>query len=390
MDVKEIIRNISEEWFLKEPAFYSLYCLQDLQPNERMECGVRVGEGRIEYNPLVLAKKNYKEIELLLRIEMIRLFLKHPYERRPEGCCGEAIALGSDCTIADGYCLLKEAGALKGPGAYHLPIGQCYEWYCKEIQRKDENQNDDSQSSENQHSTSQNQGGGNNSSSSLSNPADRNRSELWHDDSLRQTQINALIERTTDWGSLSGDIVEQIKASTQARLNSSMVFQGFKSNLMSAHRQLTRMRPNRRTGFLQMGSRRTVQAHLLIAIDCSGSIDSETLSRFFAIINRLFRDGNMQLSILQFDAQVLSVSTVDRTMPQVEVLGRGGTDYQPVIDYWMDAHRQYDGLMILTDGQAPAPHLPSHHAPILWVCRDETAYDNHHKWMEIVGRCCWV
>lgn len=354
-----------------------------------MECGVRVGEGRIEYNPLVLAHKNYKEIELLMRIEMIRLFLKHPYERRPEGCCGETIALGSDCTIADGYCLLKEAGALKGPGAYHLPIGQCYEWYCKEIQRKDDNQE------QNQNTDTQ----GSNSSSSIPRDSSRDpqqsqskadQSSLWHDDSLRQAQINDLIERTSDWGSLSGDVVEMIQASTRATLNSSMVFQGFKSNLLSSNRQLTRMRPNRRTGFLQMGSRRTIEAHLLIAIDCSGSLEAETLSRFFAIINRLFRDGNMQLTLLQFDAKVLSVTTVDRTMPQVEVHGRGGTDFQPVIDYWMEKHHLYDGLMILTDGEAPHPTFPTHHNPLLWVCKDHSTYETHHTWMLQSGRCCWV
>lgn len=390
MSVKEIIQSIAEEWFLKEPAFYSLYCLQELHENERMECGVRVGEGCIEYNPLVLAHKNYKETELLMRIEMIRLFLKHPYERRPEGCCGEAIALGSDCTIADGYCLLKEAGALKGPGAYHLPIGQCYEWYCKEIQRKDE---DNSNNNHNNKRNSQGDGTSSDDPQSSQQPrqsSDAARAALWHDDSLRQTQINQLIERTTDWGSLSGDIIEQIQASTKAQLNCSMVFQGFKSNLISAHRQLTRMRPNRRTGFLQMGSRRTIEAHLLIAIDCSGSIDSETLSRFFAIINRLFRDGNIQLTILQFDAQILSVQAVDRIIPQIDVLGRGGTCFQPVIDYWIEQSNHYDGLMILTDGEASAPQLPSHHAPILWVCKDKSAYDNHHQWMDLIGRCCWT
>ncbi len=335
-----------------------------------MECGVRVGEGRIEYNPLILAHKNYKEIALLLRIEMIRLFLKHPYERRPEGCCNEAIALGSDCTIADGYCLLKEAGALKGPGAYHLPIGQYYEWYCKEIQRKNDNENNNS----------------NNNSEQTS--SDRDRSALWQDDSLRQAQINTLIERTSDWGSLSGDIVEKIKASTQARLNNSMIFQGFKSNLISVQRTLTRMKPNRRTGFIQMGSRRTIEARLLIAIDCSASIEAEVLSTFFSIINRLFRTAEMELVLMQFDAKVLSVETVGCTRPIIDVHGRGGTDFQPVIDYWMHNISQYDGLMILTDGMASAPTIPSHHAPLLWVCKDKASYDAQHQWMLHSGRCC--
>ena len=206
MTPKEMLHEIAENWFLQEPAFYSLLCLQQEVENPHIECPIRCGEGRIEYNPLLLARKNYKETELLLRIEMIRLFLKHPYERRPEGCSGETIALGSDCTIADGYCLLKEAGALKGPGYYHLPMGECYEWYCKQIENQKEKEPD------------------RDSSDNASNTSNRQKSELWHDDSLMQIRINELIERTTDWGSLSGDIVERIQASTRARLNRSMPF----------------------------------------------------------------------------------------------------------------------------------------------------------------------
>ena len=74
-----VLKEISEQWFLAEPAFYSLLCLQEMRENVSMPCPLRVGEGRIEYNPLLLAHKNFRETELLLRVEMIRLFLKHPY-----------------------------------------------------------------------------------------------------------------------------------------------------------------------------------------------------------------------------------------------------------------------------------------------------------------------
>ena len=387
MNSKEMIQNIAEGWFLQEPAFYSLFCLQQIQENVRMDCEVRTGEGRIEYNPLMLSKKNLKEVELLLRIEMIRLFLKHPYERRPEGCSGEVISMGSDCTIADGYCLLKEAGALKGPGAYHLPMGQCYEWYCKALQNE-KNENETSYENENDNDNEKNQNDNENEKQNEKNKRQK-QSALWHDDALRQTQINELIERTTDWGSLSGDIVERIQASTQARLNCSMVFQGFKSNLLSSNRRLSRMRPNRRTGFLQMGSLRQIAARVLIAIDCSGSIDEEDLKRFFGIVNRLFLQGEISIDILQFDAEIQSIEPLQRALPQFVVHGRGGTNFQPVIDYYLNIKPPYDGLMILTDGEAPPPHFDVRPHALLWVCKDESAYQQHHAWMEKSGRCCW-
>lgn len=389
MTPQEMLQDISENWFLKEPAFYSLLCLQQKIENPTIECPIRCGEGRIEYNPLLLAKKNYKETEQLLRIEMIRLFLKHPYERRPEGCSGETIALGSDCTIADGYCLLKEAGALKGPGYYHLPMGESYEWYCKQIEgQKGKNQDEGNNPPSSEPHSNQPQEG-NNQPHNTEQQENLDRSALWHDDALMQTRINDLIDRTNDWGSLAGDIVERIKASTKARLNRSMVFQGFKSNLLSADRILTRMRPNRRTGFQQMGSRREIRAHLLIAIDVSGSIDTPTLSRFYSVVNKLFLDSNIEIDEVPFDAAMGQIHPLHNIELSLDVKGRGGTNFQPVVDYFLKS-RNYDGLMILTDGEAPPPTVDKKRAPILWVCKDEACYNNQHRWMERSGRCCWI
>lgn len=44
--VEEILKKISEQWFLREPAFFALYCMQRLVENEDMGCPVRVGQGR--------------------------------------------------------------------------------------------------------------------------------------------------------------------------------------------------------------------------------------------------------------------------------------------------------------------------------------------------------
>lgn len=47
-----------------------------------MRCPFRVGQGRLEYNSSLLDGKTFYEVEQLMRIELIRLFLKHPYERQ--------------------------------------------------------------------------------------------------------------------------------------------------------------------------------------------------------------------------------------------------------------------------------------------------------------------
>ena len=48
-----------------------------------------------------------------------------------------------------------------------------------------------------------------------------------------------------------------------------------------------------------------------------------------------------------------------------------------------------DGLVILTDGEAPEPVIPvGFNANILWVCESEYAYRQHSGWMKKSGRVC--
>lgn len=391
MSVPDSLKLLSENWFLEEPAFFALYCQQQLVENPRMDCAVRCGQGRLEYNPLILAHRNYRETEELMRIELIRLFLKHPYERRPEGCSAEAIAIGSDITIADGYCTLhKEKLPLRTPGYYHLPLGQYYEWYAKAVQQQSDGEQPRQQpsSGDSPSPTPDRQQSDSPSPAEDSRQADRDRSQLWQEDALQRERINQLIERTTDWGTLPADLVERIKASTRHSIDRRQIWQGFRSAILSSHRQLTRMRPNRRTGFLQMGSTRQFDTRLLVAIDTSGSITTQMLSDFFGSVNRLFSYGVVQIDLCEFDAVMGPITPMRQARPEVEAHGRGGTSFQPLFDYLQQHPHTYDGLLILTDGQAPAPVLPdgTRQTPVLWVCHDRQAYEANRDWMKLSGR----
>ena len=393
-----MLKMLSDDWFLREPAFFALYCQQELEENVNMECAVRCGQGKIQYNPLVLKHKNYAELEQLMRIELIRLYLKHPYEREPEGCSRESMAIGSNVTIADDYCTLhKEKLPLHEPGYYHLPMGMYYEWYAKHIEASSDSPKGEGQShaQEKQEQRQDNS----TSNSDRTNPSPLGEPEgasegalaaLWREDSLQRQKIDDLIERTSDWGSIPADVVEKIKASTKARINSHLIWNGFRSAVLSSQRQFTRMRPNRRTGFKQMGNTRQYDTRLLVGIDVSGSITTEALQDFFSAVNRLFRYGTTQIDLCQFDAALGNIEPMKRAHSEVKLHGRGGTNFQPIIDYTSD-HPDYDGLIILTDGQAPAPILPKHfRTRVLWVCQDRQAYECYHEWMEKSGRCTYL
>jgi len=364
-----------------------------------MECAMRCGQGYLEYNPLILSHKNYKEVEQLARIEMIRLFLKHPYERQPEGCSREAMALGSDCAIEDGYCFLNEKFPLKGPAYYHLPMGETYEYYAKKIQNENDNHNDNESlrtkaDARKLKHENHNENEDNKTTKEQNNKATKEngaKAELWQDDEVKRCQVNELIERTNDWGSIPGDIVERIKASTKAHINNSYIMQGFRSSVISSHRQLTRMKPNRRTRFLQMGNSRQFDTSLLVAVDVSGSISANQISVFYSTINRVFRFGSKSIDCVQFDSALGEVTPLKHTYNIIDVKGRGGTSYQPIFDYMETSGRDYDGLIILTDGQAPAPIVKENRSyKVLWACSSRQEYEANHKWMEKTGRVCYI
>lgn len=344
-----------------------------------------------------------------MRIEMIRLFLKHPYERQPDGCSREAMALGSDCTIEDGYCFLNEKLPLKGPGFYHLPMGETYEYYAKKIQeqnQKDDDRDGKGNNNENRSATGNdgNSDNGNDANNADGNDRgneanenkenrneDRDKAELWREDALRRSRINDLIERTSDWGTIPGDIVERIKASTKARTNNSYIMQGFRSSIISSRRQLTRMKPNRRTGFLQMGNSRQFDTSLLVAVDVSGSVTEPQIADFYSVVNRVFRFGIAKIDCVQFDSCLGEIKPLQHASNEIKVVGRGGTSFQPIFDFLDGNSTIYDGVMILTDGQAPPPIVPDHFKiNVLWVCSDRQAYEANKEWMTASGRVCFI
>lgn len=460
--MEERIRKISEMWFLVEPALFSIYCTHQLAVNTDMDCPIRCGQGMVEYNPNIMSSFNDAELEESLRSEMIRLFLKHPYERQPENSLPEALSFGSDMVLGQHY-KFKTLHFISADN-FQLPEGQCFEWYVDKLNElfrnnaqttpekdndeqdektPDENDEDndtddnnqeggsgdDSDSSdgngndtgddstgsesEDNYDNQNGQGDGNNEASAdndsqtefgngLGDSHDKNgltqqqldsardHSALWEEDDLKQQEINEIIASTTNWGSIPGDMVEQIKASLIVRLDYRKVLSSFHTSILSSHRHLTRMRPNRRSGFAQMGSIYELASKLLVAVDVSGSVTSESLRAFYSVIARFFKYGIETIDTIQFDTKLKELETFKKAKKEINITGRGGTDFQPIFDYIRE-HRQYDGLIILTDGYAPAPKIDfPMRTKVLWICQGEEEYNKHKEWMKKSGKVCWM
>lgn len=416
------LEEISRRWFLQEPAYFSLYCLQKLQENERMKCPVRCGQGMIEYNPVMLQDVPTEDLEKLLRVELIRIFLKHPYERKPDGVSNVALLLGSDAVIADQYNKnnTNTFDNLLPPSFFGLDGEQNYEFYSRRIQEMLPHDNSDNQGQGDGDGEGQGQGSGQGSSNGSQSQQDQQqgngqgsgsnsqqkpkesdlnkaqqaaqgKADLWEEDEMKQQEINDLISGMKSWGSIPNHMVENIIASTKARIDYRKIVQGFRGSILSNERKLTRMRPNRRSGFQQMGSTRRFNTKLLVAVDVSGSINDVTLSNFYGVINKMFKYGIQEIDCVQFDCVLGEVRNIRKANRNIEVCGRGGTSFQPIFDYLKE--HIYDGVVILTDGYAEHPNIDEQvkrTTNVLWVCEDEKSYEQHKNWMALSGRVCFM
>lgn len=501
MTARERIQKEVEQWFLTEPVFFAVYCSHRLVMNANMQCPLRSGKERIEYNPAIIEAMPDTMLRDLMRIEVIRILLQHPYARQPMGCPSLVLQTASDLVISPAYNLAW--ANLAHPEDFDLPTGQHYEWYAYRLsemavhrdgdapsegdsggeqgegssQNEKEGQSNSQGEQQGQYGGQSGQQGGNEQESeqqgqgngeqqqgkggnaqgeqqeqdekavhqdgdapckgnfggqqgeestednrqkttdnsqgnegdeltedkSQQSTVDGNEedeshakptsgyTDLWEEDQFQARQITDIVKSSSSWGSLPGGLIELIKKTAEGKIDYRAVLRMFRASILSQKRRLTRMRPSRRFGFEQMGSRYDFTTRLLIAIDTSGSVGSEDLGRYLNVTTSFFKYGIQQIDVLMFDAKVqgkpLALTDAKKNIKELKVCGRGGTDFQAPVDYAVE-HPEYDGLIIITDGYAPCPNTEQLRTKLLWVIDNESSYKNIHENLRKTGRVC--
>lgn len=519
MTARERIQQEIEQWFLTEPVFFNVYCSHRLVMNANMQCPLRSGKGRIEYNPAIIEAMPDSMLHTLMRVEIIRILLQHPYARQPMGCPSIVLQKASDLVISPAYNLAW--ANLAHPTDFDLPTGQNYEWYAMRLneqleklqQAQDDSKQQQERESEQQQGSKKKQGQGNsqgrqqgqyggqsgqqggneqeseqqgqgngelqqgqgrgqgeqpnemavhrdgdapckgnfggqqgeestednrqkttdnsqgnegdeltedksqqstvdgqgnegdeltkdNSQQSTVDGNEEDEShakptsgytDLWEEDQFQARQITDIVKSSSSWGSLPGGLIELIKKTAEGKIDYRAVLRMFRASILSQKRRLTRMRPSRRFGFEQMGSRYDFTTRLLIAIDTSGSVGSEDLGRYLNVTTSFFKYGIQQIDVLMFDAKVqgkpLALTDAKKNIKELKVCGRGGTDFQAPVDYAVE-HPEYDGLIIITDGCAPCPDTERLRTKLLWVIDNESGYKSIYENLRKTGRVC--
>lgn len=177
-------------------------------------------------------------------------------------------------------------------------------------------------------------------------------------------------------GLYGGALEELIKELTKkAIINWRTALSRFVSSFTLHDSSRTLKKPDRR-GLSPWGTKKERSPKLIVAIDTSGSVSTELLSKFFGQIRIL---GMMlsEVRMIECDANVTFDAIYRKGLEKQIQLGyakgRGGTEFDPVIHLVNKKYKDYDGLVYLTDGYCPPPSLKSK-VPILWIVEGNTDF----------------
>jgi predicted metal-dependent peptidase len=415
MTARDRITDVVEKWFLVEPLLFAVWTTHELAVNPGIR-SIRVHQGRVEYNPAFIDALDRHQLEQVLALEAMRILLKHPYARRPENA--ELAYAASNLTLQEYLetsLPLPRARDVFGHPDFDK---QYYEFYYQKLREQLVSaalqpgaltsgagpvggSDSGAQGRQSTAGTDEQRAGAGDaeprpSVSAYADPwvSGRENTAGWQPDELRSDQINDRIrtaQETGSWGSIPGRWKERILAALRPKLNYRAVLRQFRASVLSVRRRLTRMKPNRRYGFQYMGSRYDFTTRLLFAVDVSGSMSGQDLALGFSVINRFFKYGIEEIDVIQFDTEIKGAPvSLKRGRRAVEVAGRGGTSFAPVMRF-LEEHRDYDGVIIFTDGYAPVPPRPKNRRTrVLWLFKSEETYRRQHEALRAIGRSAFL
>lgn len=425
MTCENRLKTIIKNWFISEPLLFSIITTHHLVMNDGLSVAMRTGRMCIEFSNLLCSELSDTELTDFLKIETYRILLKHPYARQPYKANPTALQLASDVVIAKFF---VPPSGIESAGIVYLksqawrfstldyPLGkrwsdtdelkffqrnlqidrntgllktvddltfeQWYKWFLFLIRETSAGGGEAS-------------GAGALSDYDLS--AITESAELWQEDESAQNQIDDKIKKAeieNGWGETGGNLVRTLQEQTDFSFDYRRALTKFRANIVSVNRRLTRMKPSRRYGFSAMGSRYERKADILIAVDVSGSITDESFTRFYhAIKNFFFLKIIENIDLIFFDVNLKNTSPIkfSKNLKLAEIQGRGGTNFQPPIDYFLENRSRYSGMIIFTDGEGEVPKMTggSGNASILWILDSRLAYEKSRWWIEsLPGNFC--
>jgi predicted metal-dependent peptidase len=187
---------------------------------------------------------------------------------------------------------------------------------------------------------------------------------------LIMNNVHAILRQTADQvekmrGTIPGELTEIIQKLREKKpevFNWKAYFRRLLGSIYDVNIKTTRRKESKRfQGAAGIQHRKKVS--MLVAIDTSGSVSASELQEFFSEIDYVYKAG-ARITLIECDSEINSITEYDgKTLPEIK--GRGGTDFNPPVNYYKKHRKEYASLIYFTDGEAPMPqHRPS---GMIWV-----------------------
>jgi predicted metal-dependent peptidase len=115
-----------------------------------------------------------------------------------------------------------------------------------------------------------------------------------------------------------------------------------------------------------------MRQHILLAIDTSGSVSDSELKEFMNEIHHIYKTG-VDITIIQCDTKINSIEPY-KGKNDLNVVGRGGTEFDPVLEYYDANIRKFTSLIYFTDGECYTSIKPK--GKILWVLSERSSMND--------------
>ena len=116
------------------------------------------------------------------------------------------------------------------------------------------------------------------------------------------------------------------------------------------------------------GLKLKMKQHMLLGIDTSGSVSDSELQEFMSEIHHIYKAG-VDVTIIQCDTSIRAIESYKGKF-ELNVLGRGGTEFDPVLEYYNENQKRYTSLVYFTDGECNTHVKPKGH--VLWVLSERS------------------
>jgi predicted metal-dependent peptidase len=194
---------------------------------------------------------------------------------------------------------------------------------------------------------------------------------------LINTRLLMAAEAVKNRGFIPGElqtIISELQKPLDRVFNWRKMLRRFIGNAYDEKKKSSRRKESKRFAGA-CGSKHMKRTRMLVGIDTSASVSNKELHEFVSELTYMYKAGT-DIYVLECDARIQKQYEF-KPGCITGVSGRGGTSFEPVVDYYREHYKDFDSLVFFTDGEAPYDQLNVPQNNMLWVISSNGSKGNY-------------